>query len=73
MLDLQNKVILASKIKISNYGEESFDTYFGKIKIFNDNTVLIVKTVDTQESIPYGKDFFDEVEEGFYELKDGRC
>jgi hypothetical protein len=71
MLDLQDKVILVSKRKVSNSGEESFDTYFGTVETFNDNTVVVVKADETKEGIPYGEDFFDEAEEGFYELDDG--
>ncbi len=71
MLDLQDKVVLVSKRIISNSGEESFDTYFGTVETFNDNTVIVVKADESRESIPYGEDLFDEAEEGFYELEDG--
>lgn len=71
MLDLKDKVILVSKRKISNSGEESFDTYFGKVETFNDNTVILVKADETKESIPYEEGLYDEADEGFYELIDG--
>jgi len=71
MLDLYEKVILVSKRKISNLGEESFDTYFGKVSTFNSNTVVVVKNDGEKEDLPYDEDFYEEAEEGFYELKDG--
>jgi len=71
MLDLKNKVVLVSKRKINDEGEESFDTYFGTVKSCNENTVIVIKTNGDNESLPYGDDLYEEAEEGFYELEDG--
>ncbi|CAH0535401.1 hypothetical protein VST7929_02974 [Vibrio stylophorae] len=71
MLDLHEKIILVSKRKISNSGEESFDTYFAKVSTFNSNTVVVVKRNGEDESLPYDEDFYEEAEKGFYELQDG--
>ncbi len=71
MLNLHDKVILVSKRKIDNEGIESFDTYFGKVKIFNENTVVVSKQNGDEESIPYDDDFYSPAEEGYYELNDG--
>ncbi len=71
MLDLDQKLILVSKRKIDNEGQETFDTFFGKVKHFNENTVIIVRPEGQEESLPYGEEFYDIAEEGFYELHDG--
>ena len=71
MKDLENKVILVSKRKIDNEGQESFDTYFGKVKSFNENTVIVLRNNEEEESLPNGDDLYEEAEEGFYELNDG--
>ncbi len=71
MLDLDNKVILVSKRKIDNEGHETFDTFFGKVKGFNENTVVVTRLSGEDESLPYGEHFYEVAEEGFYELGDG--
>jgi hypothetical protein len=71
MLDLDRKVILVSKRKIDNDGQESFDTFFGTVTRFNDNTVVVVRSEGEEESLPYGEEFYDIAEKGFYELNDG--
>jgi len=43
MMDLDNKVILVSKRQIDDEGLESFDTFFGKVKHFNENIVNVVR------------------------------
>ncbi len=71
MLDLGRKVILVSKRKIDNDGNESFDTFFGIVTRFNANTVVVVRSEGEEESLPYGEEFYNIAEEGFYELNDG--
>lgn len=71
MLNLQEKVILVSKRKIDNDGNESFDTYFGKVLEFNDNTVVVSKINGGEEYLPYSEDFYTPAEERYYELSDG--
>lgn len=71
MMDLDNKVILVSKRQIDDEGLESFDTFFGKVQSFNENTVVIARSSGQEVSLPYGEEFYDIAEEGFYELNDG--
>jgi hypothetical protein len=71
MLNLQDKIILVSKRKIDNDGNESFDTYFGKVLKFNGNTVVVSKLNGGKESLPYDDDFYVPAEDGYYELNDG--
>ncbi len=71
MEELENKVILVSKRKIMESGEELFDTYFGKVVSYNENTIVVTRPSGEEESIPYGEEFYEEAKEGLYELKDG--
>lgn len=71
MLNLDNKVILVSKRQIDDEGLESFDTFFGKVKHFNENTVVVARLSGQEMSLPYGEKFYEIAEEGFYELNDG--
>ena len=71
MIQLDNKVILVSKRKIDNDGQETFDTFFGTVKRFNENTVVVIKKPSgAEESLPYDEQFYQVAEEGFYELAD---
>ena len=70
-MNLDDKVILVSKRKILESGEELFDTYFGKVKSYNDNTIIVLRPNGEDESLPYDEDFYQPAEEGFYELNDG--
>ena len=71
MHNLQDKIILVSKRIIDKDGNESFDTYFSKVMIFNENTVIVRKPDGTEESLPYEDDLYELAEDGFYELEDG--
>ena len=71
MHDLENKVILVSKRMIDNDGTESFDTYFGKVVSFSENTVIVLRPNNKEEFLPYEDELYEVVEEGFYELEDG--
>ena len=71
MHNLQEKIILVSKRMIDKDGNESFDTYFGKVMTFNENTVIVGRPDGTEESLPYEDDLYEVAEEGFYELEDG--
>lgn len=71
MPDLTDKVILVSKRIISDSGTETYDTYFGKVKTFNTNTVVVLRPSGEEESLPYGEGLYEQAEKGFYELDDG--
>jgi len=55
MHNLQDKIILVSKRMIDNDGNESFDTYFGKVITFSENTVIVLRPNNKEESLPYGE------------------
>lgn len=71
MHNLKDKIILVSKRKIDNDGNETSDTYFGKVKVFSDNTIIVTKPDGDDESLPNGDELYDPAEQGFYELEDG--
>jgi hypothetical protein len=71
MLNLDQKIILVSKRKINNDGQETFDTFFGKVEHFNENTVIVSRKEGQEEALPYSEEFYNVAEEGFYELGDG--
>ena len=72
MQDFKNKVILVSKRIIDKDGNESFDTYFGKVVSYSDKHLIVIKQNNEEVSIPpFDSELYDIAEEGFYELKDG--
>lgn len=71
MLDLNDKTILVSLRKINNEGEETFDTFFGTVVSFNENTVRVLRTSGDEMVLPYDEEIFELAEPGFYELMDG--
>jgi hypothetical protein len=71
MLDLNGKTVLVSIRKIDNEGQETFDTFFGSVVSFNENTVRMLRPSGVEMSLPYDEDVYETAEPGFYELKDG--
>lgn len=71
MLNLDQKVILVSKRKIDDEGQETFDTFFGEVTHFDENTVVVLRPNGNEECLPFGEEFYQIAEAGFYELKDG--
>ncbi|MDH3460760.1 MAG: hypothetical protein OEM00_07230 [Burkholderiaceae bacterium] len=71
MIDLSNKVVLVSKRIIKDDGAEFFDTFFGTVKSYNENTVILTKQTGHEVSIPNSEELYEVAEEGFYELNDG--
>lgn len=72
MLDLIDKTILVSIRRIDSEGQESFDTFFGDVTTFNENTVRVRRQSNGQlESLPYDEEVYEVADPGFYELKDG--
>jgi hypothetical protein len=71
MLDLANKTILVSIRKVDEDGSESFDTFFGKVLRYNQNTVTVARRDGSEKQIPYDEDVYKVAEPGFYELQDG--
>ena len=59
MISLDSKTILVSKRKLDNDGHETFDTYFGKVKCFNENTVIVTSPSGEDESLPYGEQLYE--------------
>ena len=72
MLDLASKIILVSKRMIDENGDEIFDTFFAKVISFNENTVRVKRLSEEKEDfLPYGEEFYQPADGGFYELDDG--
>lgn len=71
MLNLEGKCILISIRKINENGKESFDTYFGKVISYNENTVSVERLNGEKSKIPYDEEIYEVAESGFYELNDG--
>ena len=71
MLDLSDKTILVSIRRIDNDGQETFDTFFGSVVSFNENTVRVLRPNGAEMSLPYDEEVYETAEPGFYELKDG--
>ena len=56
---------------LDKHHNESFDTYFGKVISYNENTVIVLRPNNKEESLPYGDDLYEIADKGFYELNDG--
>jgi hypothetical protein len=71
MLDLEKKTLLVSIRRISEVGEESFDTFFADVMAFDGNTVRVKRHGAGEMSLPYDEEVYVPAEPGFYELKNG--
>jgi hypothetical protein len=71
MIDLHNKVLLVSLRNIDENENIKFDTFFGVVHTFNDNTVVVDKVGGGQVDLPYGDNYFEPATGEWYELKNG--
>ena len=70
-MNFQNKVIFVSKKLIMEDGKQYFDNYFVNAKSVDGDTLVVVKLNGEEENLPASEDFYDEADEGLYELDDG--
>lgn len=70
-MDFLNKIIFVSKKLIMEDGKVYFDNYFVTVKHINEDTLVVIKPDGEEENLPKGEDFYDEADEGLYELDDG--
>ena len=70
-MDFLNKVIFVSKKLIMEDGKIYFDNYFVTVKSINEDALVVIKPNGEEENLPISEDFYDEADEGFYELDDG--
>ena len=70
-MDFINKVIFVSKKLIMDDGKIYFDNYFVTVKDITDDALVVVKADGEEENLPVSEDFYDEADEGLYELEDG--
>ena len=68
---IEGRVILVSKRILKN-GEESYDTYFGKVIHSDENEMIVEKqNGETEDIPPFDEEWYRPAEEGVYELDDG--
>ena len=70
-MDFLNKIIFVSKKLITEDGKVYFDNYFVTVKDINADALVVVKADGVEENLPTSEDFYDEADEGLYELTDG--
>ena len=70
-MDFLNKVIFVSKKLIMEDGKIYFDNYFVTVKNINDDALVVTRLDGEEENLPLSEDFYDEADEGLYELNDG--
>jgi len=70
-MDFLNKVIFVSKKLIMEDGKIYFDNYFVTVKSVSEDALVVIKGNDEEENLPTNEDFYDEADEGLYELTDG--
>ncbi|TKB58715.1 hypothetical protein [Ferrimonas aestuarii] len=71
MIDLQNKVLLVSLRHVDENEKIEFETFFGLVNRFNDNTVVVEKAGGGQINLPYADSHFEPAIDEWYELKSG--
>ena len=71
MLDLHNKVLLISLCHIDENESKTRDTFFGVVRSFNDNTVVVDKCNGGEIDLPYAENHFEAATDEWYELKNG--
>lgn len=52
-------------------GKIYFDNYFVTVKSISDDALVVIKLNGEEENLPKDEDFYDEADEGLYELDDG--
>lgn len=52
-------------------GKIYFDNYFVSVKSIDGDALIVIKPNGEEENLPKGEDFYDEADEGLYELDDG--
>lgn len=52
-------------------GKIYFDNYFVTVKNITLDALVVVKANGDEENLPVDEDFYDEADEGLYELQDG--
>jgi hypothetical protein len=70
-MDFLNKVIFVSKKLIMEDGKVYFDNYFVTVKAVTEDALVVIKANGEEENLPPSEDFYDEADEGLYELNDG--
>ena len=70
-MDFLSKTIFVSKKLIMEDGKIYFDNYFVTVKAVNDDALVVIKANGEEENLPLSEDFYDEADEGLYELDDG--
>lgn len=70
-MDFLNKVIFVSKKLIMEDGKVYFDNYFVTVKSINEGALVVAKSNGELENLPLDEEFYDEADEGLYELDDG--
>jgi hypothetical protein len=70
-MDFLNKTIFISKKLVQEDGKVFFDNYFVRIQSINEDALVGVKPDGELENFPIDEDFYEEAEEGLYELADG--
>jgi hypothetical protein len=70
-MDFLNKIIFVSKKLIMEDGKVYFDNYFVTVKDINEDALVVIKPSGEVENLPTSEDFYDEADEGLYELEDG--
>ncbi len=70
-MEFLNKVIFVSKKLIMEDGKIYFDNYFAMVNSVTDDALVVIKPNGEEENLPKDEDFYDEADEGLYELDDG--
>jgi len=72
-MEFLHKVIFVSKKLIMEDGKVYFDNYFGTVTSVADDALVITKKNGGTENLPTDEEFYEEADEGLYELDDGSC
>jgi hypothetical protein len=70
-MDFLNKVIFVAKKLVMEDGKIYFDNYFVTVKSLNEDALVVIKANGDEENLPIDENFYEEAEEGLYELTDG--
>lgn len=70
-MDFLNKTIFVSKKLVMEDGKVYFDNFFAQVDSINDDAIVVKKADGELENLPRDEDFYEQAEEGLYELTDG--
>lgn len=70
-MEFLNKTLFVSKKLVMEDGKVYFDNYFATVERIDADALIVKKSDGELENLPSDTDYYEEADEGLYELQDG--